>query len=293
MKKQKKDNSHNYNERNMTPRTLRMRKRERELETENNNIKSKNKHQKKLKMNEEDVNSEDEMKPSAIVKPSENIKKNQELYYTDDSEDESSDDNITDKGKNNNTTIDSMKDDSGNQLRDDDSDSSSEENKQQKFTNNNNDTKGAFEKNLSNSDIIKAIFQNQKEIMEKLDLLTVQSASQQVITNGSILAICKLDSSQKSQISSYMRGKFKKLKFLRDEEWSQLGDKLFLDICNLLELKSEIEKKSYEKTIKSSAVGIINQRRAEIMRYVKIVAMGKFFFLVKTYQHLTNDFFQN
>jgi len=258
-----------------TPRSLRTKRRNTELGNGNNNKLKNNKIKKSLNM--ENSNCQQIENHKRKTSNSKKYANNEEeiIYYSDDTGDDSSLE--ADKLYQQETNINSMNDNCSSE--DDDEVKS-------KLATIKTEKDNTFEEKLSKSVIISKILNSQQEILKKLEQLTSNNVSQSLITNGTTTAIIKMDPSQKSLISSYIRGKFKKLKFLRNDEWTQLGNKLLKDLFQILEINNDSHKTAYEKTIKSAANSVINQKRAEVMRYVKVVTMGKWNYLMFLYTFL-------
>jgi len=91
------------------------------------------------------------------------------------------------------------------------------------------------------------------------------------------VTIVKLTSEQKSGISNFMRSRFAKVKFLRDNEWSQLEEKVLNPLLKFLHLEDSSEMIPVINAIKSNATKIINQKRAEVMRTLKQIAVSEYF----------------
>jgi hypothetical protein len=128
---------------------------------------------------------------------------------------------------------------------------------------------------LGNTQIMQRILKNQEMIFDKIEEIANQQSGQSIFSANNNLTIVRLNTEQKSQISQFMRNKFDKIKFLRDEEWDQLGNQLLDPIFKIISISEEYERTSYVSIVKSFANGSINQKRAEIMRNLKQVAIGK------------------
>jgi len=143
---------------------------------------------------------------------------------------------------------------------------------------------------LGKSEVIKQILQLQKKMSNKLDQISLQQTNPSIFSLPTKrLTIVTLSAEQKSSISQFIRKKFNKIKFLRDAEWKQLGNSLIEPICVLLSLVDETDKANIVPAIQSYATACINQKRAEIMRNLKVVAICKYYnvlFLIDIIIHL-------
>jgi len=137
-----------------------------------------------------------------------------------------------------------------------------------------------FEAKLENSKLIQQILLKQKQIFDKLETMTNLQCNNSIHVPKKNITIVKLTSDQKSFISQFMRNKFPKIKFIRDAEWDQLGSQIMNPIFEKLSIHDDEEKVAYSSIIKSYANSCINQKRAEVMRYLKQIAICKLFFIL-------------
>ena len=132
-----------------------------------------------------------------------------------------------------------------------------------------------FDEILSKSSLMKQLLENQKEIFNKLNLVATQNKNLSEYSSDKYITLAELTVEQKSKLSQFMRCKFGKIKFLCEDEWTQLGKNLLPPIYDMLGIDTESDRKYYLSVVKSYANGCINQKRAEVMRHVKQVVKGK------------------
>ena len=260
------NNKRDNQEKSETPRTKRINKRKQELQKESRNTKKQNSKKKKL-YNSSD-NSSDSSHESDKKMPATNSDKDsinsvdnlEEMTSNDDSVDIAKTFNKTKKYNSTNDTTDKQK------------------NTKYTLQNNNNMQEmnlSTFESNLANSSIIQSILHSQKVIFEKLDTILKNQSTPSMFSADKNITVVKLSPEQKSLISQYMRNKFPKIKFLREAEQTQLGETLQDDIYQKLGVFNDTDKHSLTVSIRSYANACINQKRAELIRYLKQVAIGK------------------
>jgi hypothetical protein len=136
-----------------------------------------------------------------------------------------------------------------------------------------------FDEILSKSSLMKQLLENQKEIFDKLNSIAAQNINRLEFLSDKYITLAELTVEQKSKLSQFMRCKFSKIKFLCEDEWTQLGKNLLPPIYDMLGIDTESDRKYYLSVVKSYANGCINQKRAEVMRHVKQVVKGKISFV--------------
>ena len=137
---------------------------------------------------------------------------------------------------------------------------------------------------LEKTSIIRMILQNQQLLCKKIELLSNQLSSQSLFSPNENVCIARLTNEQKSIISQYMRNKFNKIKFLRDEEWNA-GINILLDMLfEKLSIREDNTKPAYCSAVKSYATACINQKRAEVMRNLKQNTKGLYKICITTDQ---------
>ena len=132
-----------------------------------------------------------------------------------------------------------------------------------------------FDLQLEKSKVFQQMIGNQNKIFDQLKIITDVHTGQSNFAASRITPLIKLSQEQKSIISQVMRNMISRIKFLRKAEWNHFGEKLLNPIFDAMNLKDEEEQQPYINIVKSCASGCINQKRAELMRLIKPVAIGK------------------
>jgi hypothetical protein len=247
-----------------TPRTRRIIKRKQELQKESRNTKKSNSKKKKLynySDNPSDSSHESDKKMSAT-----------NIYFNNSDKDSNNSVHSLEEASSNDDSVDIAKTFNKTKKYNSTSDTTDKQkNKKYTIQNDNNMQEmnlSTFESNLAKSSIVQSILHSQKVIFEKLDIILKNQSTPSMFSADKNITVVKLSPEQKSLISQYMRNKFPKIKFLREAEWTQLGETLLDDIYQKLCVLNDTDKHSLTASIRSYANACINQKRAEEIRFI-------------------------
>ena len=132
-----------------------------------------------------------------------------------------------------------------------------------------------FDACLEQSVIFNKMMENQKLIFEKLDRIASQQSVPSVFSVNKSITVVSLNDEQKSNISTYIQNKFSIIKFLREEEWQLWEQQLLGPIFKNISISNNQDKQEMIKVVKNCSTQCINQKRAEVMRLLKIAVKCK------------------
>jgi hypothetical protein len=121
-----------------------------------------------------------------------------------------------------------------------------------------NDDLADLEEKLVKSTVVKKMLENQKNIFEQLELIATQQTGHSVFSSTKYVSVVELSLEQKSSLSHFVRSKFFKIKFLRDDEWVQLEKMLIEPMLKIISVNIETDGSAYTNIVKSYATFCIN-----------------------------------